>query len=197
MDFYFDFVSPYGYFAACKIDALAKQYGRSIEWHPLLLGAVFKTTGAVPLTTIPLRGEYTRMETARTARFHGIPFQFPVAFPIATQAAARATYVIRDQHGADAAGQFTKAVYEAYFNRAIHIGEPANVLQIATECGFDAAAIGAAIQTEQYKERLKQEIEQAMARGVFGSPFIIVDDEPFWGFDHFYQVEAFLKSGKF
>jgi len=45
IDFYFDFSSPYGYFASTKIDDLAAKHGRSVVWRPILLGAVFKVTG--------------------------------------------------------------------------------------------------------------------------------------------------------
>ena len=47
--FYFDYSSPYGYFAATRIDDLAAKYGRNVNWKPILLGAVFKITGAQPL----------------------------------------------------------------------------------------------------------------------------------------------------
>jgi 2-hydroxychromene-2-carboxylate isomerase len=45
------------------------------------------------------------------------------------------------------------------------------------------------------KEKLKAETEAAIAHGVFGSPYVIVDGEPFWGFDHLEQVDRWLQSG--
>ena len=83
IDFYFDFSSPYGYLAAQKIDALAAKHGRTVDWHPMLLGVVFKETGAAPLTMIPLKGDYSRRDFERSARFHGIAgFRMPPKFPI-------------------------------------------------------------------------------------------------------------------
>ena len=58
IDFYFDFSSPYGYFAANKIDGIASRHAREVTWRPILLGAVFKSSGQQPLTTIPLIGDY-------------------------------------------------------------------------------------------------------------------------------------------
>ena len=50
MRFYFDFISPFGYFAALRIDALAARYGREVEWRPMLLGVtVLKVMGLKPL----------------------------------------------------------------------------------------------------------------------------------------------------
>ena len=46
IEFYFDFSSPYGYLASTRIDAIAARHGRAVNWHPILLGAVFKVTGA-------------------------------------------------------------------------------------------------------------------------------------------------------
>ena len=43
---------------------------------------------------------------------------------------------------------------------------------------------------------LRAETEGAVAKGVFGSPYVIVDGEPFWGFDRFDQLEAFLRDGR-
>ena len=47
------------------------------------------------------------------------------------------------------------------------------------------------------KERARSETEAAIERGVFGSPFIIVDGEPFWGSDRIDQVEKWLETGGF
>ena len=196
MDFYFDFVSPYSYLAAMKIEELAARHGRTVHWHPILLGAVFKTTGAVPLVAMPIKGDYVLHDLARTARFHGIPFTFPQPFPIGTQYAARACYFLQDQHGGDTAARFSKAIYHAYFVTGSNIGELETVVAVANSLGFDGAAVAQAIQSPEMKERLKLEIEQGMQRGLFGAPYILVDGEAFWGFDHFYQIEALLKDGK-
>ena len=47
--FYFDFSSPYGYFAAQKIDETVADFGRRVTWKPIMLGAAMKETGNVLL----------------------------------------------------------------------------------------------------------------------------------------------------
>lgn len=91
IDFYFDFSSPYGYFAAEKIDALAEAHGRSVVWHPILLGVAFKHTGLQPLPAVPLKGPYSLHDMARTARYMELPYHQPSLFPIPTQHAATTT----------------------------------------------------------------------------------------------------------
>lgn len=195
IDFYFDFTSPYGYFAAQGIDQLAARYGRAVEWHPILLGVVFKQTGAAPLTQVPLKGPYSIHDFERSARFHGIDYRQPQPFPIATQATARAMLWLQDQYGKQRAIDFAKAAYRAYFVDGVQIGDAANVAQIAATLGVDAAALTEALGSAPLKEQLKAEVEQAIARGVFGSPFMIVDGESFWGIDRFDQLEAYLRDG--
>ncbi|MDB5761395.1 MAG: 2-hydroxychromene-2-carboxylate isomerase [Herminiimonas sp.] len=196
IDFYFDFSSPYGYFAASRIEALAAKHDRNVDWHPVLLGAVFKTTGGMPLSAIPMKGDYSFHDFERTARFHRIPYNRPSAFPLPTQAAARAMLWVRTTLGDAKAVEFAKAVYRAYFVDGVNIGEPSAVAQIGSGIGIDPAALTEGLNSEPIKDKLKADVAQAMARGVFGSPFMIVDGESFWGFDRFDQLDAFLKNGK-
>jgi len=194
-DFYFDFSSPYGYFAAMRIEALAQKYDRAVKWHPILLGVVFKSSGAQPLTMIPLKGEYSLHDIARTARFNDIPYKHPASFPVASQVAARAVLWLQNTVGDGKASEFAKKIYSAYFVDGMDIGNAENVAKIATQIGIDAAAMAEAVNSAPIKEQLKAEVDQAIRLGVFGSPYIIVDGEPFWGFDRFHQLEAFLKNG--
>lgn len=196
IDFYFDFSSPYGYFASTRIEQLAAKYDRPVKWHPLLLGVVFKTTGGMPLTQAPMKGKYALHDFERTARFHGIPYKRPDTFPLPTQFAARAMLWIQRAYGEEKAVAFVKAVYRAYFFEGLNISVTESVASVASGLGLDAATLTEAANSEPVKERMRNEMDAAMARGVFGSPFTIIDDEPFWGFDRFYQIEAYLKNGK-
>ena len=197
IDFYFDLSSPYGYLAAQRIDALAARHGRIVDWRPVLLGVMFRQTGMAPLTEIPLKGEYSKRDFARSARFHGIEgFRQPSRFPIPTQAPAR---IILWQKGRDAAlaARVAKALFHAYFVDDIDISDPDTAAGIAAKQGVDEAAARAAIDDPAIKDALKREVTEAIARGVFGSPFIFVDGEPFWGLDRFPQIERWLATGGF
>jgi 2-hydroxychromene-2-carboxylate isomerase len=197
IDFYFDLSSPYGYLASRKIDALAAKYGRGVDWHPILLGAVFKTTGMLPLAEIPLKSEYSKRDFARSARFHGLDeFHLPSRFPIATVGAARIVLWLKARDPSRAV-RIAQAYYQAYFGDDIDISTPDNAVAVAAKEGVDPAAARAAIDDPEIKNALRREVEQATARGVFGSPFVIVDGEPFWGLDRFDQLERWLAHGRF
>lgn len=194
--FHFDFSSPYGYLASTKIDALGAMYGREVVWKPFLIGATFKATGLPSMVEIPLKGDYTRRDFARSARYHGVPYREPDPFPIATQAPARAFYWV-DKQDKVRAKQLAVALLKAYFVDGINISNPADTIAVAKGLGHDAAALEAALNDPAVKALLKNEVEAAMARGVFGSPFVFVDNEAFWGIDRFDQIERWLATGGF
>ena len=194
IEFYFDFSSPYGYLASTRIDALAGKHGRTVNWHPILLGAVFKVTNSAPLASIPLKGPYSARDMARTARLMGVPFSLPSKFPIPTQAAARVTLWVQ---GADAqdAKTLAGALYRAYFAEDRDISSAEVCADVAAACGYERAQALAGLNDAHVKDRLRAEVDAAMARGVFGSPYFIVDGEPFWGADRLDQVDRWLATG--
>ena len=195
IDFYFDFSSPYGFMASEKIDALAATHGRGVRWLPVLLGVVFKQTGAAPLTQIPLKGDYSRRDMVRSARYHGIAgFRMPTKFPIPSQAAARIV-LWAGQQDAALAGRVVHALYRAYFVDDIDISDPDSAIGVVAKCGIDPAAARAAIDDPAIKDALRRSNEEAIAKGVFGSPYVVVDGEPFWGMDRLDQVQRWLATG--
>ena len=196
IDFYFDYSSPYGYFAAMKIDDLAAKNGRSVNWKPILLGTVFKVTGGQPLPMLPLKGPYALRDILRSARFHGLPYQQPSKFPVATQAPARAFYWVNDRDPA-LAKKLAQALYQAYFVQDRDISSPEITADVAATLGLQRDEVLAALNDAAVKDQLKNEVDAALKLGVFGSPYIVVDGEPFWGIDRFDQIEHWLARGPF
>ena len=47
------------------------------------------------------------------------------------------------------------------------------------------------------KDRLRNETQAAIERGVFGSPTVFIGAEQFWGVDRFDQIERWLREGGF
>lgn len=194
IDFYFDFSSPYGYLAGLRIDDIAEKHGREAIWRPYLLGVVFAITGQSPLTTQPLRGDYAMLDFSRSARALGVPFVMPDPFPVMTLAAGRAYYWLHDREPA-LAKRFARSVYDRIFGEGGDISKPEAIIAIAETLGVDGGELATALTDPAVKERLKVETQAAIDHGVFGSPFVIVDNEPFWGADRLDQIDEWLKTG--
>ena len=196
IDFYFDFSSPYAYFMAERIGALAAEHGREVCWRPFLLGAVYRVTGGTPLPGQPLKGDYARIDLLRSARFYDTPLRIPQPFPIATQLAARAHYWLAERDEA-LARRVSLTLLRAYFRDGEDISQAGVVGEVAQRAGVARDELLAAIVSEPLKQRLREECEAAIARGVFGSPYVVIDDEPFWGVDRLPQIERWLAAGGF
>lgn len=192
--FYFDFTSPYSYLASEKIDALAEKYGRKVQWRPILLGGVFKALGTVSLVKQPGQADYSVKDFARSARFLGLPYAQPAEFPVSTVAPARAWYWL---HGQDCAlaRRFAHEVFRAYFVDGRNIDAAEVVLALGIKVGADGTALQEGMQLPEIKDRLRAETDAAVAAGVFGAPWIVVDGEPFWGADRLPQIERWLETG--
>jgi 2-hydroxychromene-2-carboxylate isomerase len=194
--FHFDFSSPYGYLAAQRIDALAARHGRTVDWRPMLLGVAFRQTGMAPLTAVPLKGDYSTRDFARSARFHGVDFSMPSRFPIPSQAPGRLVTWLKASQPA-AAIPVAKALYRAYFVDDRDISDAEVAADVAAANAVDRAAARAAMDDPQVKDAFRRDVDEALARGVFGSPYIVVDGEPFWGVDRLDQVDRWLATGGF
>ncbi len=194
LEFYFDFYSPYGYLASTRIDEIAARHGREVTWRPFLVGATFALTGARPLVEIPLQGDYSLHDMQRCARELNVPFQLPENFPKAALAPSRAFYWLVDGQP-EQARALAKRIYHATFGEGRDSTAPELVADLAVPLGVDREALLQGIQSPAVKARLKQETDTAVQRGVFGSPYIFVDGEPFWGNDRLEQVDRWLAAG--
>ena len=192
--FYFDFSSPYGYFAALKIDKLAAGFEREVTWHPIMLGAVMKITGSKPLSVIPFKSDYVKNDWSRLARFMKIPWTMPDHFPIAALSASRAFYWLVDKDPT-LAKRLALATYKTYFGHGKDITSFEILVGIARSLGIDQESFLLAIEDSIIKQRLKDETSKAIDSGVFGSPYFIIDGEAFWGADRLWMIKRWLQSG--
>ncbi|MEO8080036.1 MAG: 2-hydroxychromene-2-carboxylate isomerase [Caldimonas sp.] len=196
IDFYFDFSSPYSYVASEWIEALAARHGRTVDWKAMLLGVTFLAAELKSPVSHPLKREYSLLDFERSARFAGVPFRLPAKFPIATQNAARIFWWLHEADAARASG-WARHGLRAYFTRGLDLSDAASLKTLAAEYSIDPAEAEQVWTDVRWKARLKDACDDAVAHGVFGAPFFVVDGEPFWGNDRRAQIERWLASGPF
>lgn len=193
--FWFDFSSPYAYIASEWIEALAARHHRPVHWHAILLGVTFQAAELKSPVAYPLKREYVLRDFARSARLEGVPYRQPDPFPIATQQAARLfTWLASPQGAGDPARavRWAHTGLRAYFTRNVNLSDAAQLRALAVEFGMDGTQVDAIVADPVWKEALRRENEAAVAAGVFGAPFFIVDGEPFWGNDRKAQIDRWL-----
>jgi 2-hydroxychromene-2-carboxylate isomerase len=195
--FYFDFSSPYSYIANEWVDALAARHGRVVQRHAMLLGATFQAAELKSPVSYPLKGAYSVRDFARSARFEGLPYALPKVFPIPTQNAARIFWWLAETQGPEAAADWTRAGLRAVFVHGAALNDADTLKALAAENGIASEQAEAVCNDPVWKLRLKRENDEAIAAGIFGAPFFVIDGEPFWGNDRKPQIERWLASGPF
>ncbi|HKC49278.1 MAG TPA: 2-hydroxychromene-2-carboxylate isomerase [Myxococcota bacterium] len=195
IEFWFDFGSAYAYFASLEIEEVAARHDRSVCWRPFMLGTAFKLTGAKGLSSTPLKKDYSRLDWERIARLRRVPFNLPPHHPPVALAATRAVYAVEREDPA-AVARLVHALFTAGYVDRLDTSRVEDVLRVAERLGHDRAALSAAIETPEIKALAKSMSEHAIGRGVFGSPWMFVDGQPFWGWDRLAMLDDWLsRSG--
>jgi len=194
--FHFDFVSPYGYFASLRIEDIAARQGREVDWRPMLLGvAVMKVMGLKPMLDTPLKGDYMRRDVLRYARRHGIrlgrSLDASTGNPLP---AARAFYWVRKHHPQLQAAM-VHALYDAFWVQGRDLSTPEAIAGITLPAGIDPGALAQGAASEEAASLLRNAVASGISAGVFGSPTVVVDGEPFWGVDRLEEAEEWLACG--
>jgi 2-hydroxychromene-2-carboxylate isomerase len=194
--FWFDFISPFGYFASLRIDDLAALHGRRVVWHPLLIGVtVLKVMGLKPVLATPLKGDYAKAEIARYGRRHHVQLTRPVdAAPMNPLPAAR-VFAWLLVHAPQHALAFARAVFHAHWQHNISMDNEAALTACGQQAGLPATLMAQVFADPQAAALLRAEVENAISLGVFGSPFFRVDGEAFFGVDKLELLDDWLRCG--
>lgn len=182
MDFWFEYASTYSYLAAERVEDAAARTGVALRYRPFLLGPIFKAQGwnDSPFNLYEAKGRYMWRDLERLTADLNLPFRRPRVFPRNGLLAARATLALA---GHAPMGPFVREVYRANFARDEDISDPAVLAAILRGLGLDARALLEEAGSDPVKRRLREQTEQAAARGIFGAPSFTVGDELFWGHD--------------
>ena len=113
-----------------------------------------------------------------------------------TNERARAFYWAHERDPA-LAKKLAQALYQAFFVQDRDISSPEITADAAATLGLKREDVLAALNDPAVKDKLKNEVDAAIKLGVFGSPYIVIDGEPFWGIDRFDQIERWLAHGPF
>ncbi len=192
VEFHFDFGSPNAYLAHRVIPSIEQRTGVSFRYVPVLLGGVFKATGnrSPGEAFAGIRGklEYARVESARFMRRHGITeFVRNPFFPVNTLRIMRGA-VAADMDGTMPA--YVAAVFHHMWEAPKKLSEPDIIREALDSSGVDGNHVLARIEDSAVKQKLIANTEDAVARGVFGSPSFFVGSEMWFGKDALGEVEA-------
>ena len=185
--FWFEFASTYAYLSAMRIDAEAQKLGVEVEWKPFVLGPIFAAQGwnTSPFKIYPAKGKNMWRDLERRAEKYGLPFTRPTdaaqeRFPQRSTPAARVACVGLDNAwGRD----FVRLLYTAQWTTQADISDSAVIASCVGSAGGDPENAMDAAQSPEIRAQLRQNTQDAMAAGLYGTPSFTVGDELFWGDD--------------
>jgi len=191
IDFYLDFISPFAYLASFRVPGLAREYGARIAYHAIDLTAAKRAAGNTGPANreIPPKIRYLMADLQRWAKRYGVPLVPPSGFDSAS--ANRGLLWAREKGREEA---YVRAVYDAIWGSG---GNPADLrlLRSAVEkAGLPGDEFEAAVGSEELSAPYQDVNGQAQARGVFGVPIFVVDDQMFWGNDRLDFLEEYLRE---
>jgi 2-hydroxychromene-2-carboxylate isomerase len=193
VEFYFDFASPFAWLIADGLTELAARYHCEVTWRPVLLFAVFKALGLPAPMETEAKRRYLLCDMQRSARVYGVPYRHPQAFPAVSPLPARMFYAI-DSLDQPLARRFAHATLETHFVHDRDITQPEVLADVASGLGLAVSEIAAAAAGEPARTRLREAVDAATAREMVGSPFVLIDDEPFFGADRLPHMEWWLHN---
>jgi 2-hydroxychromene-2-carboxylate isomerase len=198
-EFFFDCSSPWTYLAFERVQPLAAEIGVPIVWRPILVGGVFNTVnpsvyearGGAKTAAVPAKLAYYGKDLQDWARFVGIKIGSPKPFPVNSVKAMRACFVA-EEHGK--LPQFARAVFRAYWGDERDISQDAELAKVVDEVGLPREDLFTKIAIAEYKEKLRANTDELIARGGFGTPtMFVVGADMYFGNDRLELVGAALR----
>jgi len=184
IDYYMTPISPYVYLGHERFVAIARRHGATIAVKPINLGLVFPVSGGLPLSKrAPQRQAYRLVELTRWSRYLQVPLNLhPAHFPVSADLASRFVLAALER-STDAALDLALAFSRALWTQECDISDLATLQAISAGCGGDAATLAARAEAPDIGMRYAALTQEAIDRGIFGTPTYVYAGELFWGQD--------------
>ena len=187
--FYFDFISPYSYFAWRKLPALAKKYNREIEARPIVFGKLLDKWGQLGPAEIPPKNSWLNQYCLRYAAINEFEFNPPKNHPFNPLAALRMS--LKEVSGADQL-KVIDVIFKGGWSQGADLGDLSTLISLLAKQSINGEILSQKISETEIKNLLINETNNAIQKGVFGVPTIIIDDNLFWGNDQMDHIELLL-----
>ena len=184
-DWYFDFVSPFSYLQCEQLAALERSV--RVRYRPVLFAGLLKANDHRGPAEIPAKRRFTYRFVVWQARQLGIPLKFPAEHPF------NPLPLLRLAIAADSEPEAVRRIFRFVW-RDGRLGDlPIEWAELIAELGFPDAA--QRIASIEIKDALRQNTDNAIARGVFGVPTLAIGEELFWGADATAMAADYVAAG--
>ncbi|GAA4407311.1 2-hydroxychromene-2-carboxylate isomerase [Quisquiliibacterium transsilvanicum] len=193
VDYYMTPLSPWTFLGHGRLREICALHNATIRIKPIDLGArVLPAGGGVPLAQrSEQRKAYRLVELRRWSARREVPLNLhPKHFPVPADEACRLIIAAMLEAGEDAAFTLAGALMKGVWQQDRDVSDAHTLRAIAHEAGLDADALMGRI-PDAHQVYEANTIE-ALERQVFGAPWYVFRDEPFWGQDRLEMLELSL-----
>jgi 2-hydroxychromene-2-carboxylate isomerase len=196
IDYFFAPQSPYAYLGHDRLVAIATRHGAQIRLKPCDMGKVLAAAGGVPVAQRPpQRLSYRLVELTRWRDFLQMPLNLqPAYFPVSGDLASRVILAAQLAHGTARALELTGNIMRGVWAGELNIGDAETLQQIAERMGLDGVALLKAAEATAVASAYAECTQEAISSNVFGVPWYVLNDEPFWGQDRLDFLERALEA---
>ena len=191
----FDFGSPKTYLVYKLLPGIEKRTKTKAEYVPVLLGGIFKSTNNVSpiesFKTVPAKGKYDDLDTARFVKKHDIAFNFNSNFPINTLNLMRGAIFAQENGIFD---KYVEVVFKSMWVDNKKMDDLEVIQTVLLENGLPVKEIFEGTQDQKIKDKLIKNTSEAVEKGIFGAPSMLVEDELFFGKESLQDVEELIFS---
>jgi 2-hydroxychromene-2-carboxylate isomerase len=191
VEFYYDFSSPYTYIASMRIEKICEDNGAELEWKPFLLGGVFNEIGSTPALQIDNKFSYIKNDTIDSAKHYGVDFKFPEFFPLNSVRSMRGAFAAQEK---GKLVEYNHEMFRLYWTQGVDLSKAEILGEAVSKIGIDAEWFVNRIAEQEIKDKLRDETNIAIERGVFGAPTMFLNEKMFWGNDRLDFVDDYLKG---
>ena len=193
LTFWFDVHSPWAYLASFRVGGIARKHKLPLRWRPLHLPRLIDEIGGLkPLEAAPQRVAWFRQDIADWAALQGVPLKQHPDYPLRNSRALRACVFAEEQGAGEA---FARRVLQGYWAEQGDITDLDLLADWGAQAGIEREAVKAAAASEDYKQRLDDNTQDAIQRGVFGVPTVDTGTKLYFGNDRLDLLDIHLTRG--
>ena len=196
LEFFFDCSSPWTYLAFHRVEDVCRETSAELVWRPILVGGVFNAVNASVYEQrakpVPAKARYYAKDLRDWARSYGLRIGQPPVFPVNSVKAMRGAFFALER---GVLPQYARAIFEAYWGDLLDISEDVVLHPIVARVGLPVDEFARRIAAPEYKARLRENTDELIARGGFGSPTMFVNSsDMYFGNDRLVLVREALLS---
>ncbi len=189
-DFYFDFISPYSFFAHKEISKIEKNNSIKVRYKPILLGGLHNLHGIKAPAFIPAKAKHMIRDCKLIAEKNKVKFKFNSYFPIKSLNLMRGVFVAEEDNFKS---YYINSIFDAIWQDGLNLNDENIIQKLLKNLNVNPKTFLLRATSSSIKDSLRKKTNEAYEKGVFGAPTFISNNRLFWGQD---RIEFVLNESK-